>query len=77
MKKHLSFSEVKFDELNQIVRLMGIPDFYDTRFQEWFSYPYTLNDTELQWLKRLLSQHKLYVSTFGRRIKSEVNYPHS
>ncbi len=59
MKKQLSFSKVKFDELNQIVKLIGVPDIHDTKFQEWFSYPYSFENTELLFLERLLNQHKL------------------
>ncbi len=76
MKKQLSFSKVKFDELNQVVRLMGILDLQDTKFQEWFSYPYTFNETELLLLERLLSTHKLYVSTYSEEeLKAKLIIP--
>jgi len=76
MKKHLSFSKIKFDELNQVVKLIGIPDIYDTKFQEWFSYPYTLTKTELLLLERLLNQHKLYVSTYSEEeLKAKLIIP--
>ena len=76
MKKQLSFSKVKFDELNQIVKLIGVPDIYDTKFQEWFSYPYSFEDTELLLLERLLNQHKLYVSTYSEEeLKAKLLIP--
>ncbi|OQW92798.1 MAG: hypothetical protein BWK78_00495 [Thiotrichaceae bacterium IS1] len=76
MKKRLSFSKIKFDELNQVVRLVGIPDIYDTQFQEWFSYPYTLSEAELRFLERLLNQHKLYVSTYSEEeLKAKLLIP--
>ena len=76
MKKQLSFSRVKFDELNQIVKLIGVPDIYDTKFQEWFSYPYSFEDTELLLLEQLLNQHKLYVSTYSEEeLKAKLLVP--
>lgn len=76
MKKQLSFSRIKFDELNQVVPLVGIPDIYDTKFQEWFSYPYVLNETELPFLEKLLSRHKLYVSTYSEEeLKAKIIIP--
>jgi hypothetical protein len=76
MKKQLSFSKIKFDELNKIVKLIGIPDIYDTKFQEWFSYSYVLTKTELTLLERLLSQHKLYVSNYSEEeLKAKLIIP--
>jgi hypothetical protein len=76
MKKQLSFSKVKFDELNQIVKLIGVPDIYDTKFQEWFSYPYSFENPELLLLERLLNQHKLYVSTYSEEeLKAKLLVP--
>lgn len=76
MKKQLSFSNVKFNDLNQVVKLVGVPDIYDTKFQEWFSYSYTFSETELLLLERLLSQHRLYVSTYSEEeLKAKLIIP--
>ncbi len=76
MKKQHSFSRIKFDELNQIVKLVGIPDIYGAKFQEWFSYSYFLNETEVIFLEQLLSQHKLYVSTYSEEeLKAKLIIP--
>ncbi len=76
MKKQLSFSKVKFDELNQVVKLVGVPDIYGTKFKDWFSYSYALSEIELLFLEQLLSQHKLYVSTYSEEeLKAKLIIP--
>jgi hypothetical protein len=63
MKKQLSFSKVKFDELCKVVPLKPITD--HAQFNEWFHYDYSLNENEIDFLTHLIDLHRPFLSSYS------------
>jgi len=63
MKKRLSFSTVKFDELNEVVHLKPITK--HNEFNEWFHYGYTIDEPETNFLNKLIDLHAPFLGSYS------------
>ncbi|MDM8527836.1 hypothetical protein QUF58_06420 [Anaerolineales bacterium HSG24] len=63
MKKRLSFSKIKFDELCQVVPLKPVTD--HAKFDEWFHYDYTVSEEEVDFLANLIDLHRPFLGSYS------------
>lgn len=61
--KKLSFSTITLNALRQVIPLKQIVD--DTRFDTWFGYQPTLNESEKGLLQKLLNKHRPYFPNYS------------
>lgn len=61
--KKLSFSTITLNALRQVIPLKQIVD--DTRFDTWFGYQPTLNESEKDLLQKLLNKHRPYFPNYS------------
>lgn len=60
--KSYNFSNVTLSDLQQIVDIH--PRLNDSKFDEWFSFSYTLSETELFFLEKLIKKHRLWLNSY-------------
>jgi hypothetical protein len=57
MKKTISFSNVKFDELLKIVNIVNIPQIEREKFSEWKNYNYSISLEEVAFFECLIMEN--------------------
>jgi len=63
MKKQLSFSKVKFDELYEVVPINPVTN--HAKFNEWFHYNYVLDENEIAFLTNLIDLHRPFLGSYS------------
>lgn len=63
MEKSYSFSNIKFSELKQIVPLRKTNN--QDKFSEWFTTEFEINESDRQFLDKLIKKHSLYVPSYS------------
>ncbi|TAE02767.1 MAG: hypothetical protein EAZ97_02265 [Bacteroidetes bacterium] len=62
MEKSYNFSTIKFSDLQEIVNIR--PKRNLAKFEEWFSYPYPISESEISFLDNLIERHALYLFSY-------------
>jgi len=61
--KILSFSRIKFADLQKIVNIRQTTN--DTLFAEWFAYDYAINQHEMRLLQTLIDEHRTLIFSYS------------
>lgn len=61
--KTYSFSNIKFADLKALVDIRQRVD--ESVFEEWFAYPYDVNQEERHFLQKLIETNRLYVLSYS------------